>query len=137
MSGSEILDRCAAGACGRPEPRQTECAWGGSREWRLVHDACARDAHDARKAERAAQLAAEPRCEVEGCTHRATFAATATDGPPVGLCGWHLRRARRRHARAASKLGGLALFMPMAHSRAHLLASAGTPLDSGTGTKKT
>lgn len=82
------------------------------------------DCHNAgcarRAAERKAQLAAMPRCEVPGCKRRATWIV----GPRVELCGIHKRRAERRHNATAATMGGLALFMPVNYSREELLEAA-------------
>jgi hypothetical protein len=55
----------------------------------------------ARKAARAAQLAALPRCEVPKCARRARFRC-GPDG--VGLCGAHLARAKAARIDAAGPL---------------------------------
>jgi len=55
----------------------------------------------ARKADRAAQLAALPRCEAAGCKRRARYRC----GPDaVGLCGAHLKRAKAARIEAAGPL---------------------------------
>ena len=73
----------------------TDCLNARSREW---------------KAERKAQLAAEPRCQVPGCRMRGTWRAGSVD--QVLLCGRHLKAAKAEHYKRASQgLGGLALFM--------------------------
>ena len=62
--------------------------------------ACHNAAIAGRRAERKAQLAAEPRCEVAGCRRRGNW---RTGG--VLLCGRHMKAAQREHTRIAASSG--------------------------------
>lgn len=75
---------------------------------------------DAHKRARARELADTPRCEVPGCKRRGTWRF------PYGVlvCGVHKRRMMGNHARAASRLGGLALAIRIYSNRADVLAFA-------------
>jgi hypothetical protein len=69
----------------------------------------------ARREDRKAELAQEPRCEVPGCKHRATYTVYYT----VGMCGYHLKAMQKTHqqqmakALAGSPMAGLAMFLPV------------------------
>lgn len=71
---------------------------------RFTCDACYRLEHDEYTARRKAQLAAEPRCEIDGCTARGNWRSLG-----ILLCGRHLKKAQRAHARAGANLGALAI----------------------------
>jgi len=69
---------------------------------------CSNAYHQAWKAARKAQLDAMPRCEIPGCSRRATYSAFS-----VGMCGFHLNKAQRAHQKAMlTGAGGMGLFMP-------------------------
>ena len=61
---------------------------------------CVAKANVEARAARKAQLAAEPRCEVAGCSRRGSWRAMG-----VLLCGAHLKAAKREQARVAAPLG--------------------------------
>jgi len=52
------------------------------------------------RAQRKAELAAEPRCEVSGCRRRGNWRAAG-----VLLCGRHLKAAQREHTRVTGGFG--------------------------------
>jgi hypothetical protein len=60
------------------------------------------------QARRKAQLAAMDRCEIPGCQHRGTFRV-----PGMLICGRHLKRAQREHARVSAGAGILGCMIPM------------------------
>lgn len=74
--------------CGHDKPyrdnHNTRCA------------ACHNADYYAQKAARKVQLAAEPRCEVEGCKARGAWRCGAE--PAALLCGRHLKAARAKNA---------------------------------------
>ncbi len=79
--------------------------------------ACHNLGYDERKAARKEQLAAADRCEC--CDRRGTWKCSG-----VLLCGWHLKKVKHAHDRAASSMGGMALFCPVIFSREDVLKHA-------------
>lgn len=61
---------------------------------------CINEAHRQARERRTAQLAAEPRCEIDGCNRRGAWKIAG-----ALLCGAHLKAAQREHARIAAPLG--------------------------------
>ncbi|KKM77489.1 hypothetical protein LCGC14_1369620 [marine sediment metagenome] len=74
--------------------------------------------HKARE-KRKAQLADEPRCEVENCKRRGNWKSFG-----VLLCGRHLQRAQRAHQKNLGGAGFLGMFEAPAYSRTVLLEMA-------------
>ena len=82
-------------------------------------DACIRALHAEAKAQRKAQLASMPRCEVPNCTRRATY---EVGWDRVGMCGYHLRMAENKlYAEAAAS--GMP-WLPHDYGRAEVLRLA-------------
>jgi hypothetical protein len=71
------------------------------------------------KTERKRQLAAEPRCEVPGCSRRGAWRVRR-----VLLCGAHKDRAQRAHLGEMVGAGGLGLFLVPDYDRADILRLA-------------
>ena len=85
--------------------------------------ACCSDCYNAavfaRRARRKAELDAMPRCEVPGCKHRGNYRSAGTL-----ICGRHMKRAQRAHAKNMQGAGWLALFERPQMTREALLALA-------------
>lgn len=80
---------------------------------------CCRAAEAQRKADRKAQLAAAPRCEL--CNRRGSWRVSAG----VLLCGKHKANMQRSHYAILAPMGGMGLFMPQpTYSRDDVLRMA-------------
>jgi hypothetical protein len=74
---------------------------------------CAQRERQEYAARRKAELAAMPRCEVEGCEHRGNW-----DVAGVLLCGRHKSKVAAAHRRTMAGMpGGLGLFVPYTPER--------------------
>jgi hypothetical protein len=73
---------------------------------------CTNARNRAADARRKAELAALPRCEIPGCRARGNW----TTGGAL-ICGRHLAKVKREHAKVCASIGGMALFMPITFGR--------------------